>query len=167
MKIRALRLYLCLVIATACLGVGYFLAGYWQIVPILLGTFVIWAWMKKQSGAWSASSFLLVYTVLAAVGVLADLSTALMIIACGFALASWDLLRFEQSIVGNATCHTGTSLEKHHLRSLAVAMATGLLFTIMSLYIHLQLPFVVIVSLVLIALGGLTYGVQYIKKAKR
>ena len=167
MKMRTLGLYLSLVMATACLGIGYALAGYWQIVPVLLGTFFFWAWMKKQSVAWSDSTFLLVYTVLAAAGVVIDLSVALMVITSAFTLASWDLLRFEQGLVGNASSHTDMALEKHHLRSLAVALVTGLLFAMLSLYIRLQLPFIVIVSLVLIALGGLTYGVQYIRKARR
>lgn len=167
MKSRILALYSCLIISTACLGAGYFWAGYWQFAPVLLVTCLLWTKMKKRIIEWSDTSFLVIYTVLAAVGVVAGLSIELMIIASVFTLASWDLLRFEQSIVGKATFHTGSLFEKHHLRSLVMTMVTGLLFAMMSLYVHLQLSFVAIVSLVLLALSGLAYGVQYIQRTKR
>jgi hypothetical protein len=168
MKFRSMILNSCLIVSTGCLGAGYIFAGYWQILPALLVILLFGIMAKKQLRFWSTSSFLLVYIILAAIGVVADLPVGLMILACTFALASWDLIQFEQSIAGNSMLQTRTLLEKHHLRSLALAASAGLLLAFLSLYVHLQLTFGVIVSLVLIAMGCLLYGMQYsVKKRKR
>ena len=167
MKLRTLILNIGLTISTGSLGVGYFLAGYWQIVPVLFGILFFGVLiMKTQPVVSLSSSFLLAYIVLAVIGVVADLSVELMIIACTFALVSWDLMLFEHSIVGDSAFQTNTSLEKHHLRSLTVATAAGLLLAFASLYVRLRLPFGVIVSLALIVTGFLTYSVQHISSAK-
>lgn len=168
MKARSTILNICLIISTGCLGAGYIFDGYWQILPVLLVILVFGMMTKNQLGFWSTSGFLLVYIVLAAIGVVADLPVGLMILACTFALASWDLIQFERNLNENLLLETSTPLKRHHLRSLALAASAGLLLAFMSLYIHLQLPFGVIISLVLIAMGCLIYGMQYIvRKRKR
>ena len=167
MKTRSLILNICLFFSTGCLIAGYLLAGYWQILPILLGTLFLGVMIKKQQTTLPASSFLLVYIVLVAIGIVAGLSAELMIIACTFALVSWDLIQFEGSMAGNSTHQTDIGLEKYHLRSLTVAVVIGLLLALTSLYIHLHLSFGIIASLVLLALGCLTYSVQHIKKKVR
>ena len=168
MKPRSTILNICLIISTGCLGAGYIFDGYWQILPVLLVILLFWMMAKKQLGFWPTSGFLLVYLALAAIGVVADLPVGLMVVACTLALASWDLIQFERNLNENLLLETSTPFEKHHLRSLVLAVSAGLLLAFMSLYIHLQLPFGVIVSLVLIAMGCLIYGMQYIvKKRKR
>ena len=167
MKFRTFILNIGLIISTGSLGVGYFLAGYWQIVPVLFGIlFLGIIVMKTQPVVSLSSSFLLAYIILAVIGVVADLSVELMIIACTFALVSWDLMLFEHSLVGDSALQTNTSLEKHHLRSLSIAIAAGLLLAFVSLYVRLALPFGVIVSLVLIVTGFLTYSVQHISNTR-
>jgi hypothetical protein len=164
MKFRSTILNICLMISAGSLGTGYTLAGFWQILPLLL--LILLFGMLEKKRFWSATGFLLVYVVLAAIGVVADLSVELMIIACTFALASWELIQFEQSLDGNSLLETSTPLEKHHMRSLALAGSVGLLLAFTSIYIHLQLSFSMIIFLVLITIGCLTYGIRHIVKKR-
>ena len=158
MKHHSIILNICLILSTGCLVLGYIMAGYWQIFPLFLVMPIFWIYTKKQTVFWAASSLLLMYLILAAVGILIDLSVALMIIGCTTALASWDLIQFEQSIIENAM------LKKYHLRSLALAVSAGIMLSFVSVYIKLQLPFGVVAFLTLAAILGLTYSVQFMKK---
>lgn len=162
MKIHSITNNICLMIATACLGAGYILNGCWLITPAFLVMVFFWIIMKKRSAFWSASSLLLVYVFLAAIGVAVNLSLPLMVISCITSLASWDLTHFNQSMVGNPLFENKAKLEKHHLQSLAIMFGTSLLLELISSYINLQFPFGVIVFLVLMAVGGLVYSIQFI-----
>jgi hypothetical protein len=164
MKVFSNLLIICLTITIGCLGVGYITGGYWLILPIFIIMLLFWVFMKNQPVFWPASSLLVVFIILAAVGMLAELSIMLMIIAGTAALVSWDLMQFNQSMVGNAVLKTNKSLEKLHLNSLALAAFVGLTLALISSYISLQFPFGLIVVLVLMTAGCLIGGIQYIRK---
>ena len=157
----------CLLISSGCLAAGYILSGYWLILlafPLML---IAWLLSCKRSIYVSASILLSGYVILASVGIIAKLSTALMIIACTTALVSWDLLQVNQSVSGYPPSKTNEGLEKHHLNSLTLAVSVGLILSLISATITLQFPFVVIAFFVLMALGSLTYSVRYIMNKKR
>jgi hypothetical protein len=164
MKIHSIASNICLMIATACLAVGYILGGYWLILLAFLIMVLFWIIMKKRSIFWSASSLLLVYVFLAAIGVVVNLSLLLMVIGCTTALASWDLIHFNQSMSGNLFLDTTAQSEKYHLQSLAAMFGASLLLALISSYINLQFPFGVIVFLVLMAMTSLAKSMQYIMK---
>jgi hypothetical protein len=153
--------------AAACLGAGFIPGGYWPILPAFLVMMLFWVVMKKRSAFWSASSLLLVYVFLAAIGMAINLSLPLMLIGCIAALASWDLTLFNQSMVGNPLLETKVSLEKYHLRSLTAMCGSSLLLALIASLINLQFPFGVIVFLVLMAMGCFTYSTQCIMKKNR
>jgi len=164
MTILSNILYICMIISTACLGAGYILAGYWLILPAFLVMVFFWIFAKNQPVFWSASSLLVFFVILAAVGIIIDLSFILMIVACIAALVSWDLMLFNQSLVGNSDRVTNASLDRYHLYSLALAVLTGLTLALMSSYINSQFPFWLIVILVVLVMGCLVGGMQYISK---
>jgi hypothetical protein len=166
MKVLSNLLIISLTITIGCLGAGYITAGYWLIVPILIVMLLFWIFTKNQPVFWPASSLMVVFIILAAVGMLADLPLMLMITAGTAALISWDLMQFNQSMVGNAARKTNMSLEKHHLNSLALAAFAGLALALISSYISLQFPFGQIVILVLLSVGCLIGAIQYIMKKK-
>lgn len=167
MNFRSTVFYICLIVSTGCLSAGYVLAGYLVIIPVLLTMLLLWAFAKRGVVSWLASSLFLGYIIFSAIGVIVNLPVVLMIIACTFALVSWDLIQFEQGMTEQPMRKTRASLEKYHLPSLTLAAFTGLLFAFMSTYIHLQLSYGVIVFLVLIAVGGLTLGMQHIGGKKQ
>lgn len=156
-----------LIIATACLGAGYALAGYRLAAAAALVLGLLWLVVGKEPLFWMASSFLLAYILLAAIGIIANTPPLLMVLACAAALACWDLKRFNQGIPGNSPHKADLALEKHHLYSLALAISAGLIVAFIGNYINLQLPFGVIIFLVLITVLGLTYSTQqYLKKQR-
>lgn len=162
----SMLLITCLVISTGCLGASYMLAGYWQILLAFSLLLILWLLNYKQSKYLSASVFLSGYVILAAVGIMLDFSVSLMIVACVFALVSWDLLQFVQSDAGNLLDTSIMSREKYHLNSLALAASLGLIMALISANINLRIPFVVIVFLALIATGCFIYGVQFVARRK-
>ena len=167
MKSHSVLLVTCLLISSGCLAAGYILSGYWLILlafPLML---IAWQLTYKRSTFVSASILLSGYVILASAGIIAGLSTALMLIACTTALASWELLQVNQNVSGYPPGKTNGMLEKHHLNSLALAASAGLTLSLISATVTLQLPFVVIALLVFMALGSLTYGMRQIMNKKR
>lgn len=153
---------LCLTIATGCLTAGYIFAGYWQIVLLLPILLILWLLANKQSIYLSASIFLLGYVILAAVGILLDFSVGLMVFACVAALASWELLLFDQSNIDNLPDNSDFLRKKYHLTSLVIAISVGLILAIISANINLHIPFAIISLLVLVSMGCLIYSVQFV-----
>lgn len=119
--------------------------------------------LKNRSDLWLASILLIIF-LLAAVGILTNLATPLMIIASTAALVWWDLTHFGQSIVIDQPLETRPLLERTHLQSLVLAISTGLILAFVGFYLNLQIPFLGTVFLVLLAVGCLTYGLQSLTK---
>jgi hypothetical protein len=166
MKTQSILLNISLIISTGCLAAGYLIAGYWMIVPALLLLVISWVFSTKRSPFWLAAISLLGYVILAAVGIVVNLSLALMIIASTIALVNWELIQFKHSTASNSQARSNSALENYHLRSLALAASSGLALALFSSFINLQLPFGVVALLVLIAIGGIVFGFQHIIKKK-
>jgi hypothetical protein len=164
MKTHSIVLNLGLVTTVGCLGIGYILGGYWWILPMLLAMAIFWITTKSRSAFWSASSLLLVYVVLAIIGVTLNLSVYLMVFGCTVALTCWDLLHFGQSPDDNAPHGFDISLERYHLKSLFTAVFTGLLLAFIGSRINLYFSFGAMIFFVLVAMGCLIYGMQFIVK---
>lgn len=162
MKTHSFLLYSGLVISTGSLGLGYILAGYWLILPLFGTMALFWFPANKRSPFYSASVFLSVFVILAAVGITLGVPVNLMIVACTAALVSWDLLLFRQSASEVSPGRAGNYLEKYHLQALALATSAGLVIAFIIRYIHLQLSFTITALLSLAAVGCLTYGLRYI-----
>ena len=157
MKLRSILLTLSLLLAAGCIGAAYLLTGYWQIIPVLLLLALLLGFTRSRSRFWPASSLLIAFVSLAVYGALNSISIPLIILACTGALAAWDLLQSDPP-------PTGDVLESHHLRALAGAIAAGLLLALLSTSLNLHYSFGVIVILVLIAIGGISYGLQSLLK---
>lgn len=160
MKSHSTLLKICLAISTVCLSAGYLSTGYWQILFVFPTLALIWYFVVKYSVFWSASIFLVVYLLLAAIGIFVDLSRFLMLIASTTALASWELMQFNQKQVEISLLKSNDLLEKNHLKTLALATGTGLILVFISSGISLEIPLIVTSILVLILFGGFLFGVR-------
>ena len=160
MKTHSIVLVFCLVTTVGCLGIGYILSGYWWILPVLLAMGIFWMTTKNRSTFWSASILLVAYVILAVIGVTLNHSIHLTVPGCAAALACWDLIHFRQSIDGTPRHKFDMLLERYCLKSLAIAVVTGLSLAFIGSSINLHFSFGVMVSLVLVAMGCLTYGVH-------
>lgn len=154
----------CAATATVCLSLAYLLSGYWLIILVFLAMTLFWMLLKNGSIFRTSSALLALFVVLAAIGVTLDLSTPLVLIAVTAALTSWDLTNFVESVTDNQREETKRRLEGFHLRSLAVASSAGLLVSLIASYASFELPFGVMLLLGLIAIGGITYGLQSLAK---
>jgi hypothetical protein len=152
----------CLAISSGCLAAGYILAGYWLIFLAFPLLSITWLLTYKRSRYVSASILLLGYVILASIGIIAELSSALMVVACTMALASWDLLLSDRSASRSSPGKPIGYLEKYHRNSLALATSTGLILSLISANISLRFSFALIAFLVLMAAGSLIYSMQYI-----
>jgi hypothetical protein len=157
MRLYSIITGVCVVVAVASISLAYILAGYWLILPVFFGMALFWLLQKRWSVFWTVSSLLVVYVVLAVIGIVLNLSVFLLVAGCAATLACWDLATFGDSIPDNQPLESRVPLEKYHLQSLAIATAVGLLLIFIGSSVSLRLPFVAIVFLVLFAVGGLTY----------
>jgi hypothetical protein len=164
MKARSILLNTCLILTALCLAAGFMLAGYWLILPVLLAIFLLWFLARNKAVFWSASGLLLAMIALAAIGILLGLSRVLMLVACTAALVSWDLIQFTHSIPGIPQRESEAALERYHLQSLALTAFPGFLLAVIGSYVNLDLPFILIIFLVLVTMGGLGYSLQFILK---
>ena len=161
MKSRSMLTLTCLAISSGCLAAGYILSGYWQIFLVFPLMLIAWLLTYKRSTYLSASILLSGYVILASIGIIAELSSTLMIIVCTTALISWELLQDNQRVSGYPLGETNGALKKYHLNSLALAASAGLTLALIGANITLQIPFVVTAFLVVLALGSLIYSMQY------
>ena len=166
MKMHSIIAELCLAISALCLGAAYMPGRYWLIIPVLLVVILIRRITKKWPPFWISSGLLAVYIFLAAMGVAVNLPLQPILLGCVTALAGWELAGFERTMAGNSCPETGLPLEKHHLQSLAATSAAGLSLALISSYLDLDYPFGVTALLALMAMGGLTFGVQYLMEKK-
>lgn len=139
---------------------GYLLAGAWMILPALLGVGLLFMIARRSSEFQAASVLLVGAFVLAAVGVLMGLSFVLMLVGCVGALVGWDLMLFSHTVKSAAKREEISLLERRHDQSLTIAVAIGLMFSLTAANLALNLPFIVILLLCALALGGVYIGLR-------
>jgi hypothetical protein len=148
------------ILSATSLTAGYLLAGAWVILPALLGVGLLFIIARRSSEFQAASVPLVGAFILAAVGVLMGLSFVLLVVGCVGALAGWDLMLFSQTVKSAAKREDISLLERRHDQSLAMAVAIGLLFSLTAANLALSLPFIVILLLCALALGGVYMGLH-------
>ncbi len=164
MKSHLILQTICLLTSIICLGLPYFVAGYWPIVPFFLSMAAFWTLMKERSVFWSTSILLSFLALRAAVGMLANLSAVLMLVACTAALAWWDLANFRYGLVIGQPPETTLPLERDHLQSLGMTICAGLMLVLIGSSLDLKISFPGMVLLVVFAIGCLMYAAHSILK---
>lgn len=164
MKASSLILGTSLILSTVSLGVGFFMAGSWFFLLVLVAAGIGAAIAYPRFAYFSASGFLAVSVTLAAAGILLQLPLYLMVVGCTSALVSWDLLLFRQRLAESSPELYDPGLEKYHLQALGLAASSGLFLAITSGTLKLQLPFIVTAGWALMGVGFITVGVRYLMK---
>ncbi len=163
MKIQILTGF-CFLTSAVCLLAGYCMADLWFIWWVLLLLILPWVILRKKPGILPASLTLIEYLVLVATGILSGLSSYLMIVGCASALACWDLVLYQKDITGNPALPKDVLYEQIHLITLATAISLGLFLSILSLHVHIRLPFGLIAGLALLAAFGVFQGFRSLMK---
>jgi hypothetical protein len=158
--------FVCLVVSTLCLAAGFTLAGQWLGVLFAILTGPAWWLARKYPVSWLPLICLFGSVCLAATGLLIGSSPLLMICGSGAALAVWDLLFLEAALGSNPSEGQTRQYENKHLQSLALALGFGLSVAILGRLLDLQIPFVLLMFFIAVALFGLDRVWGAIKKRR-
>jgi hypothetical protein len=154
MPLRKILFLACLFIVVVILAAGFILAEQWIIAPATLLPAIAMLLAIRYLKTWLTSIALLTFVGLAAIGVLLDAPPILMLFAAIFALAAWDLALWDLSVQGQIS-HQVQLLENKHYQSLLLVIILGSLVVGAGQFLHLRVPFLVILFLALVAFYGL------------
>ena len=155
MTLRRIMSLVCSIACTASLAIGYGMTGQslaWLALIVMVGLIWLYAW--RTTFAEIALVALIVSVALAAVGLLIHAAPVLMILGATLALASWDLLLFDHALLGSSSSQAVVLLIQKHYASLALALTIGGGLALLGRLIQIQLPFALIVALVILACWG-------------
>ncbi len=144
----------CPIMCTICMAAGYAANGWGIVVMAGASTGLAWWLANKRPATSLPSAAFVVSMAWDAVGLLAKAPALLMILSATFALASWNLVLFDHLLADNPISSTATIalFQNRHYRSLALALGLGLLIVLVGRTIQVQLSFVILGLLVLLAL---------------
>ena len=164
MALRKLCFAVCLAVSALCLAAGYGIAGQWFGTALAIMTGLAWLPARKYPASGLPLACLLVSIGLAVVGRLTGAPPVLMICGSGIALAVWDLLLLDVALGSASLGEQTRRYETGHLRSLALALGSGLLAVFLGRWLQLQIPFFITVFLVVLVVFGLDRAWGYVKK---
>ncbi len=150
-----------------CLTIGSWLAGQGMALAAFLAAFLAWVLARRWRSPGLATTALILSVAVAVAGLLAGASPYLMMPGVALALASWDLTMFEVARNDRASVQAFTPLERKHYWSLALAVGTGLLAAVAGRLVHLQIPFIGMAALALLALFSLDRIWRNVEKERR
>jgi hypothetical protein len=139
----------------ACLAVGYSQAGQWLALTAILLPLVAWFSSLRWPYRWLPLAGLLLSVVLSGAGLFAGASPVLMILSTALALAGWDLLLWDHALPDDLSASMLSRITYSHYSSLALALVFGLLAALAGRLLRIQLPFGVLIFLVILALFSL------------
>jgi hypothetical protein len=165
MTFRKIFFFVSLIFSVLCLATGYGIAGQWIGVAIAIITGSSWLLARKYPTSWLPFMCLLASIFLAVMGTLLGSPPWLMIFGSGIALAVWDLLFLNDALGSNSPGEQTRHYENIHLQSLALALGSGLLLAVLGHSLNLQIPFVMLMFFIALAVYGLDRIWGYIKKS--
>ncbi len=136
----------------ACLGLGFAAAGQWGFVAAAVVVFTGSILDLKWPSGWLPPVALAVSIGLAATGIFTGAAAAWMLLAATLALATWDLALLDNALANNPPGQLTLRLERRHYQNLAIVMGTGLLAALASQGVQFQIPFVLMVAMVVLVL---------------
>ena len=142
-------------VCLACLGFGYAQARQWLALAGVLLALLAWLAGAKWPYRWLPLAALLLSLVLSGMGLFIGAPPVLMICSAALALAGWDLLLWEHALPDDLPASMLSRLAYSHYRSLALALVLGLLVALAGRLLRLNLPFGVLIFLVLLSLFSL------------
>lgn len=162
MRTNALLRYVFVVVADASILAAFALDGAWLIVLAPVAQMAFWLALRRHSMQWRSSFLLAGHVVLATSGVLLGFSTALLLTATAAALAAWDQVIFGATLKYASGAESIDRLNRSHLRSLSLALITGMLLAGAGLGVRLDLPFPIVAVLALALVVSLARAMRSI-----
>ncbi len=156
----------CLIGSVLCLTAGYGMTGQWPGAVATIITCPAWLLSRKYPTSWLPIICLLLCIFLAVAGILSGSVSLLMICSAGFSLAVWDLVLLDRKLGNRPSDEQTRQYENKHVRSLAPALAAGLLAGFLGHLFVFQIPFALVVILIAVVLFGLDRTWAYMRKDK-
>jgi hypothetical protein len=152
-----------LALGLVSLAAGWTLAGYWQVGFALLVLTPLGLFLVKRKFIPAPGLILALTVLLAAIGLWRGVGLPLALLAVFCALAAWDLDGFSRRLLFASAEDHPTFIERRHLLQLGLVLlfAAGLSF--LALSIRFQSNFEKAVLLALIAFGGISALVQWLR----
>lgn len=148
------------------LVLGLALAGIWQIALVSVAVGALWWFAQRQGWPAISADLGLVYCLgTAAFGVWWEVGAGWMLGASVAALAAWDLHHLALRVQDVPRVEDAPALERHHLRRLGIVLGVGGVLGTMALVVRVQLRFIAVFFLVLLAVGGLSRLVAGVQRA--
>ncbi len=123
-----------------------------------------WLVAQKYLTSWLPLICLLASVCLAVIGVLTGALPWLMIGGSAVALAVYDLFLLDMALDSSSSGEQTRRYENQHLQSLTLAVGSGLLGVFLGRWLHLEVPFLVVVVFVAAAVFGLARVWGYMEK---
>jgi len=125
-----------------------------ELSAAAVGLAALWLLASRFSARVLGSTTLVVTAALAVTGMILGGSGWRMICSAAFGLAAWDLLLLEAAIKDTPDDADRRAYRDNHLRTCGAAVGGGLTLALVGRLITLQIPFMVMVVLVVLAVFG-------------
>jgi hypothetical protein len=166
MNLTDRMLWISLVVAAGALGGGYWLGGLWPWGLALLALGALWRFDQVRGWGRLAAPGLMIFVMAAAVGLLYEVPSGLMLLATVASLAAWDLDRFSQRLKSKPVDAGTAHLERLHLKRLLIVCLLGLLLAGSALLIRFRLSFGLAVLIALLVVISLTRVTGSLRKSQ-
>lgn len=153
-----------IVFASASFAWGYFQSGFglYAIWILIFGAgWLLVAWRKWN---WFSSIALLVYIVVAVLGLWFEFSSTLMFAGGMLALFAWDVSDFRRRLNLSAKDDDVRRLEGHHLLQISLLALLGFMLASITLAVRVQFTFEWVAVFVIFALLGLGQLVRWLRR---
>ncbi len=151
-------------LATLSLGIGYAAARYWAMLPMFAFLCGLWLGLRLQNWGWVHSIALLIYSGLAAFGLLARVPAVWMLICLLAALSAWDLEYFLRRVKSIEQEETARLLAQQHLQRLAAVDGVGLILAGAALAVQSRFSLGVGLVVGLLAILALSQVIGFLRR---
>ena len=153
--IRNYVFYVSLALMVTCLAATFYLTGEWTGLVSAAGLGVLWFFSRGRNNRWLPHMLLFLSLAVSAASILSGGNPLFGMAGSVFALMVWDTHQLICDLQEIPQKETISRFEWRHLRSLVLAMGTGLSIAIIGRMISLKAPFILLFALVLLILFGL------------
>jgi hypothetical protein len=147
--------YASLTLMAVCLSVAFGSAGQWAGMLCSIGLGALWFALRNRQSRWLPHVLWLASLGLSATAILTGSLPVLSIFGAGCSLAAWDLHQLFFSLRDSPMKEPTRRFEQRHLWSLLLALIIGLAIAIAGRMVTLQVPFILLVAVILLTVFGL------------
>jgi hypothetical protein len=156
-----------LLLAASALVIAYGIGELWGWAILMAGLGIFGGFGPRNLRTRFGNGWLLSLLVAAASGMMIGLPALPLVIAAVASLAYWDLDGFHQRLSSVDPSDMTRSLEKSHLRRLALALSLGLAVSLVALPIQIDLSMAWAILLGLVIVISLRLGIAALQRQKK